>query len=298
MKESILLQLAQLFRTLPNFRGKYSMGIYAEKMLIDKYQQPIQKVKLKNGLTFELDLNSSTHKAPFWTGEYDTSLIQKFCQIFQSDWVVFDVGANIGYYAIPFSKYCDQVYCFEPGKSNFVTLSKNIKLNQCQNVEALNFGLGATAQVLQLAFTGQGSTGNAVLLEDNYPKHKYNQVEEVVIKTFDDYFEDQGLKSCDFMKIDIEGHEVEFFKGAERVVREYRPILYAEFNSFFLKKKGQSVLETWEFLSELGYEVYLQDMRGRKRLPQFSKVTLKDGMSDILFVPTDKRDLVNHLITA
>lgn len=60
--------------------------------------------------------------------------------------VVFDIGANIGQYALFFSERVGEggrVYCFEPDYHNFAFLQFNIHINRCRNVVLQPWGVGA-----------------------------------------------------------------------------------------------------------------------------------------------------------
>ena len=66
-----------------------------------------------------------------------------FVENVHSDWVLFDVGANIGYYSILFSRLAaaGQIYAFEP-TATFSMLEKNLAYNACRNVKALQIAVG------------------------------------------------------------------------------------------------------------------------------------------------------------
>lgn len=73
--------------------------------------------------------------------ECEIDIIQKTVQ---KGWTVVDAGANIGYHTLVLSRAVGdkgKVYAFEPAPDNFALLVENLKLNNCQNVVAVNAAL-------------------------------------------------------------------------------------------------------------------------------------------------------------
>lgn len=65
----------------------------------------------------------------------------------------------------------------------------------------------------------------------------------------DSFYED--LKGLSFIKVDIEGHEQSFLRGAERIIRDFRPVIQFEENNL------QRLSDSWpELAKRLGYSVY------------------------------------------
>lgn len=66
------------------------------------------------------------------TGSFERYSTKILCKIIKPGWIIYDIGANIGYYTILFSKLTGmkgKVYSFEPDQDNCRLLQKNIKLN-------------------------------------------------------------------------------------------------------------------------------------------------------------------------
>ena len=163
---------ASMSRRLPAFRGKYSVGVHALKSLagdMSQWKDPEFFVRLRNGVSLRIDVRSRTHLAPFLCGTYDTDLIGRFASLFEPDWVVLDIGANVGYYSIPFARRIKElgggsVYSFEPVRANFEALSSAVEKNDvAQIVLPQRFGLGDSNEVIGIAMTDGGNTGNAVI---------------------------------------------------------------------------------------------------------------------------------------
>lgn len=132
--------------------------------------------------------------------------------------IVFDIGANIGEYSTMLLDNSQkngvevELHLFEPTKSCFQTISK--KFNSKSNVTLNNFGVSdsnATAQI----FYDKEQSGLASLYQRNLDSYnlQLNQSEEITLKRIDEYIQHKNIQHIDFIKIDIEGHELKAFDG-------------------------------------------------------------------------------------
>lgn len=159
-----------------------------------------------------------------WTGEYESPLI-RFLRRHQSDgWVCFDVGANVGAVTLALAKFIGctgMVYAFEPGPPNLLRLRNNMELNPelLARVRILPVGVGETPGELWWA-EEDGNPGNALL--SGQGTHR------VKVITLDDFAGEEGIARADFIKIDVEGMELQVMRGAARLLRRFRPVLYFE----------------------------------------------------------------------
>ncbi|MDZ7740891.1 MAG: FkbM family methyltransferase [Bacteroidota bacterium] len=139
--------------------------------------------------------------------------------------VFFDIGANIGTYSIMLANKGLKCYAFEPSMSNFNIMQKNISLNGLENrIHALNIGLGEHEHMGEFLFNPV-NTGAS-----HFKKEGLNDTgikEKLRIRPLDDIFEEFMLNSADrvFMKIDVEGMEVEVIKGARKFLSNFNNLL-------------------------------------------------------------------------
>lgn len=134
--------------------------------------------------------------------------------------IVFDAGANIGHYASAvISRFGDKakVYCFEPSKSTFQMLAKN--LSKYENAVLYNFGFGDKEERVILYSNTEGSGLSSVYNRQlNHRGISMSHTEEIGLKTLDGFCTDNGIKHINLLKLDVEGHELEVLKGAENLV--------------------------------------------------------------------------------
>jgi len=130
--------------------------------------------------------------------------------------VVFDVGANVGDWTNlalkinPNARY----HCFEPSQPTFRALSAQpFPANVIRNP----FGLGAAAEERKLFVYAEGLGSNSLYLREGLDDRQELE-EAIVLRTLDDYCLEQNVDSVDFVKIDVEGHELAVLRGASRML--------------------------------------------------------------------------------
>ena len=162
---------------------------------------------------------------------------------------VYDVGAFHGMLTLFFASRAKQVICYEPNPYNRRRLEENVALNQLHNVRVRPVGLGSSCETLRMAFNpltpGAASfeqkTGNQLIVED------------IPVTTLDSDIEEHGLPAPDFIKIDIEGWEIEALRGARNTLLKHRPELFLEMHGETINEKKRKVAEIVEYVTALGY---------------------------------------------
>jgi FkbM family methyltransferase len=221
---------------------------------------------MKQGYEMQIDIRSRTEKWAFVTGEYDCDVIDYISGLLnQPGSVVLDIGANIGFYTVPLGLHLrelgGQLYAFEPVKSNFSVLSHNVTLNELSKTVSLHqLALGEYDGSIDLAVetNGGAGTGNAVMVTSGTESILApNSI--APIRPLDDFATERGIDSCAFIKIDIEGGEYGFLSGALEFIEAYRPIIFGEFNPYWLKMQGHIFSDIMDLLRPFGYVAFTLD---------------------------------------
>jgi FkbM family methyltransferase len=152
--------------------------------------------------------------------------------------MIFDVGANVGNYAALLRKRFTSaaIHCFEPVLSTFSTLEKNTAL---MNVHCHPLGLSSHEEDLTLYRARHDAEGSMASvyregLADLFPfMGGVESAIECHFTTIDRFCGDNGISVIDFMKIDVEGHELQVLKGARELLGGNRvKVIQFEFNEF------------------------------------------------------------------
>ena len=133
--------------------------------------------------------------------------------------VFVDVGAFVGAFSIRMSRYYGKVYAFEPNPRSYRVLKKNIELNNIQNIQAYNIGVGDSRRQVTLYEKG----GSSSIVDDSYKRGEY--------KVWVDRL-DRLVDRVDVLKIDVEGYEGYVIKGALNLIHKYNPIIVIEHHEY------------------------------------------------------------------
>ena len=154
--------------------------------------------------------------------------------------VILDVGANVGAYsrAILNIAPAAQVYCFEPHPANVRRLETALG----DRVTIVPAAVGSSAGSVALYdYAGEGGSSHASLYKDVFEKLRRQAHESlnVAMITIDDFVQQRGINAITLLKVDVEGHELEVFRGASRVIEEQRvDAVQFEFNEMSILTKA------------------------------------------------------------
>lgn len=194
-------------------------------------------------------VESHTHGC--WLGTYESEKQLLFGQTITKGSVVFDVGANVGFYTLLASTLvgtAGHVYAFEPLPRNISYLKEHLRLNRVENVTVIEAAVADYSGVRHFDKTpgramGHLSTDGAL---------------EVRSVALDELIASGQVPAPDFMKIDVEGDELLVLAGAQALLSNVRP-------SLFLATHGVDVhRECCERLRLLHYDVRAIDGRGQE----------------------------------
>jgi FkbM family methyltransferase len=174
--------------------------------------------------------------------------------------IFFDVGANVGLFAISAAKKIGGkgVFAFEPCSSTCELLDRNLQLNRLADVNVAQIALGEAVGEGVLQINACGKDGLNTLGQATHPDSKVVGREYVRITTVDIFMKDHNVPRVDVMKVDIEGAELMLFRGARDLLeRADAPlILYEGFGSL-TRGFGYHPVEILWFLESCGYSLFV-----------------------------------------
>jgi len=163
-----------------------------------------------------------------------------------------DVGAHLGTYSVLLSYQSNRVYAFEPMQCSFEKLTAL----GMRNVTAHKLALGCETGKMDISLPTLNDTsafGYATLR--SLAENEYEKVDkqEVNVVKLDDFEGQIDFTRIDFIKIDVEGFEMEVLRGMTRLVETRKPALMIEIE----KRHNSSYLDVFRYLSGLSYEPYM-----------------------------------------
>jgi FkbM family methyltransferase len=168
--------------------------------------------------------------------------------------VIYDIGAFSGAYSIYLAHKVKQsrVYSFEPTPQIFNELIKNIEASGAKNITAMNVAI--SDHIGRQPFYVSSDFARSSFYPSNaaWDNREIMQSIEVNCVTIDHLVESGKILPPDIIKIDVEGHEYEVVKGAEKTIRRFMPMIFYEPHG--TPEVASSEIGTSSLLSRYGYE--------------------------------------------
>ena len=186
---------------------------------------------------------------------------------------IFDIGANWGQWTTLAlrSNPTANIHCFEPSPASFKRLLSN---HFPSNVVCNNFGMSSVPGEAKL-YVFEALSG----LNSLYQRHgleglglSTQQCEETIhLDTVDYYCSQHGITTIDFVKVDVEGHELEVFKGMIRMLESGRiKIIQFEYGGCYIDA-GVLLKDVFTFFKSFGYAFYKIFPKGLRPLLKYDQ---------------------------
>lgn len=173
---------------------------------------------------------------------------------------VFDVGSHVGEWAsqaLQLNPHID-LHCFEPCKKTFQILQEK---EFGKNVICNNFGLGSDNNQKTLFVYGDLSEGNSLYLRRGLEKivdtELQTETEQVEIRTLDSYCKEKDIAEIDFLKIDVEGNELDVIRGGKKYFESERiKIVQFEYGGCYIDSRIL-LKDFFDFFDGMNYSIFL-----------------------------------------
>lgn len=191
-------------------------------------------------------------------GEWSEGEVDLFNQIVRSGDTVLEAGANIGSHTVALSRAVGtggRVLAFEAARLTHQLLCANLVANECLNVHTHFCALGRQESEVEFPFLDPhlennfGGAGLRMCTPDLAAIP--GLTESVPMRRVDGL----SLDRLDFLKLDVEGHELDVLEGARRTLEQLRPVVYAEIDLTDPRPAGNRD-DLVRFLDAAGYDAY------------------------------------------
>ena len=181
-----------------------------------------------------------------------------------------DVGTRRGGFARFMVKDFENLECFEARKLKHITDAfwesigghKNVK----HKVSLHNCALGDANETVRMygpiIHDDDWWKNSKIGRNSRARKNKCSSIEQKLLDSF-------NFKNVDFIKIDVEGHELKVLKGAVKTIRSFRPVIALEQHDKMKEWAKGEKFDGLNFLKTLGYKQV--DFRGMDYIMKYSK---------------------------
>lgn len=198
----------------------------------------------------------------YWTGGIpEAGQIDWMCTTFGSkDAVALDIGAHCGTWTLSLAKSFARVFAFEPNDEVHNILCANLALGQHKNVSTSHKALSSSRGSARYFFRSDDGGGNGIenLCAEIDAKLATRMVKKI---SLDEYLESrESVGKIAFIKIDVEGHELDVLKGARGTIERHKPAIVLESWCEWREKDGIPAISLRQALfdyigTELGYAI-------------------------------------------
>lgn len=178
-----------------------------------------------------------------YLGLHDPQLVRAAARLLRPGDVVYDLGANVGYFTVLFARLVGpsgSVEAFELVPSTAGALARTIELNELAHVRVHALGVADREAELRLPVGAALSSSAEQQIAAGDPR----ALEPCRVVPLDAYRERHSLPPPTLLKLDVEGSEVRALRGAEGTLSRHRPLLLVEFHNMALGLEGHAWLAT------------------------------------------------------
>ena len=211
-------------------------------------------VTLDKGFRMRLDLGDAEQRKVYFFGHYheryEAALVARLLDPGEAFW---DVGANVGYFSMVAAAAVGEtgeVLAIEPGTAALERLTENVSLNPYKNIRIFNLAV-ADAEGEATLYRADGIADSSASLFAAAAGAAGGEVCRTV--ALDGWLKQEGLRSPDFLKLDVEGAELAALQGAAGILTASRPLLLVEMEEKNLAAAGASKAAIQAFLQDFGY---------------------------------------------
>lgn len=212
-------------------------------------------VEIGNGIAKGLKFNNAESSPELALGTYEIPIQNIFAQHLETGAVFYDIGANVGFFSIVAAKLVGdsgKVFAFEPGKDNAQAIRHNAALNNFNQIEVIEKAISNTSGSGQLLLA-KYSGGHALATADAPPDLAGEITVDIV--SIDDLIGQKLIEPPNFVKVDVEGAELDVLKGMKETIKTYQPTIIYEVDDGDRAAYERKYQELADFMHSLDYKV-------------------------------------------
>lgn len=263
-----------------NFRGRTRIGV----SLVRWGVKPGVPYVGADGIVLEID-PSDHFQATMMLGTYDEdtrSAVRKFAA---PDSIVMDVGAHFGYISLEAGLAvgrAGEVHAFECDPRLVGRLERHIRLNRMPWIRAFPFAVSRITETVDLLLPQQ--LGWATLRGDTHLT--VTQKARVSSVSIDDHVARTGVDPArvSFMKVDVEGAEMDVLKGAVDMITQSDAAIEVEVMPLRMKRQGESPEDMIRFFRDTGRAAWVIRggmLRKYDGGPEVNIIFVRDGHGEM-----------------
>ena len=201
----------------PKFFYRYSIRQFYKRIL-----KKDNRIKLNEGILINLPPDSKFGTELFVkNGSVDWGSEEYFIRYLDKSKSFLDIGANIGYYSLLVSPYCDEVYAFEPDLRSIAALKKNA--GKVDNITVIQEAVYSEVGEMQFDVSKLPELSGL-----NTKSEASSSCISVKVNTLDNFADQHPNLKITAIKTDVEGADTEVLLGGKNLIEREQPLILSE----------------------------------------------------------------------
>ena len=243
----------------------------------------------RGDIVWQLDLKEGIDLAIYLQGGFEPLTLREYDRVVRPGFVALDIGANIGSHTLPLARLVGpsgHVHSFEPTDFAFEKQRRNLALNPelSKRISAIQAMLVARSnqekpEAVPSSWPLDGE-GAATL----HPIHlgRFEALEGAQVLRLDDWIAQERPPKVDFVKMDVDGYEIDVIEGARETLSLFKPIMMMEFAPYIFAERGRSFKELLDALLALGYGARTVNGKTLALEPSLEAMIPKGGSMNVI----------------
>lgn len=235
------------------------------------FGRPAELRANRRGVLWSLNLKEGIDFAIYLLGGFEVRTLKRYEKLVKPGNVVLDIGANVGAHTLPLAQLVGpegKVFSFEPTAYAFAKQKLNISLNP-------ELALRIEAHQMMLMANDAENLPNEVYsswpLETSGDLHAQHHGRLMSTQgarrgSLDSFLHQAGIQKLDFIKLDVDGNELNVLLGARASIAASKPVIMLELAPYVYEQNPAAFDDLLRLLWDSGYQ--LTDVATGKRLPQ------------------------------
>lgn len=167
-----------------------------------------------------------------------------------------------------------KVFAFEPNPLTLKRLRLNIEINDFSDrIVSADIALGDTNQAISFFIDDEKEPNQGRASKYNYDARTIKITARQ--QKLDDWMREHNIPRIDFIKMDVQGAEIDVLHGAKKSIKQFKPLIFTEVSASMQNGSGHGIESMYRMLTSLGYTVHLIAPKGE--LQTISKDSMVGG---------------------
>ena len=222
-----------------------------------------KKIHKRNGINWNLDLSEGIDLSIFLFGNSEKK-INNTKHIFKQNKkiTIIDIGANIGSVSLILAKIFNKskIYSIEPTNYAYKKLIKNLNLNKDLKKNIIPKQLFITKKRKPKKVYSSWDFNS---FKNKHPVH-LGKLQKVKLKShisLTNFIKKMKIKSLDFIKLDVDGYELDVLQSGEGFLRKFKPTIFLEIAPYLYPEHGYQCQTLINYIKKIGYSFYDDDLK-------------------------------------